>query len=124
MTLKIYLRITDPVVRRRVGQLLRNDPDVVLVTDTEEADLVVDDAAPIRAVDSATLSEAGAQLTAREREVLRHMADGLGNKAIAVALGISSHTVKYHVASVLAKLDVQSRTEAVSRGLREGLLPL
>jgi DNA-binding NarL/FixJ family response regulator len=66
------------------------------------------------------VSEAGAQLTAREREVLRLMADGLGNKGIATALGISSHTAKYHVASVLAKLDAHSRTEAVTRGLREG----
>ena len=43
---------------------------------------------------------------------------------IAAALGISAHTAKYHVASVLAKLDVHTRTEAVTRGLREGLLPL
>jgi DNA-binding CsgD family transcriptional regulator len=124
MTFKIYLRITDPIARRRIAQLLWNDPEVVVVTDLEEADLVVDDAAATRPASSATLSEAGSQLTAREREVLRLMADGLGNKAIAVALGISSHTVKYHVASVLTKLDAQSRTEAVSRGLREGLLPL
>ncbi|MEP7346141.1 MAG: LuxR C-terminal-related transcriptional regulator [Gemmatimonadaceae bacterium] len=48
---------------------------------------------------------------------------GLGHKGIAAELGISSHT-KYHVASVLAKLGAHSRTEAVSRGLREGLLPL
>jgi DNA-binding CsgD family transcriptional regulator len=68
--------------------------------------------------------EAGAALTVREGEVLRLMAQGLGNKAIAAALGISAHTAKYHVASVLAKLDVHTRTEAVTRGLREGLLPL
>jgi DNA-binding NarL/FixJ family response regulator len=52
------------------------------------------------------------------------MAEGLGNKDIAAALHISSHTAKYHVASVLAKLDVRSRTEAVTKGLREGLLPI
>jgi DNA-binding NarL/FixJ family response regulator len=124
MTLKVFLRIADPLARRRIGQLLRNDPEFTVVTDAEEADLVVDDTAATRPVGSASLSEAGSQLTAREREVLRLMADGLGNKAIGVVLGISSHTVKYHVASVLTKLDAHSRTEAVSRGLREGLLPL
>ncbi|MEP7344831.1 MAG: LuxR C-terminal-related transcriptional regulator, partial [Gemmatimonadaceae bacterium] len=56
--------------------------------------------------------------------MLTLMALGLGNKGIAAELGISSHTAKYHVASVLAKLGRHSRTEAVSRGLREGLLPL
>jgi DNA-binding CsgD family transcriptional regulator len=124
MTLRIYLRIADPAARRRVGDLLRKDPDVVLVTDADEADVLVDDAGPARPVGGATVSEAGAVLTAREREVLRLMADGLGNKGIGAALGISSHTAKYHVASVLAKLDAQSRTEAVMKGLREGLLPL
>jgi DNA-binding NarL/FixJ family response regulator len=124
MTLRVYLRIADPAARRRVGDLLRRDAEVVLVTDPEEADLQVEDAGPGRPVGGATASEAGALLTARELEVLRLMADGLGNKGIGAALGISSHTAKYHVASVLAKLDAQSRTEAVMKGLREGLLPL
>jgi DNA-binding NarL/FixJ family response regulator len=124
MTLRIYLRIADPAARRRVGDLLRRDPEVVLVADPDEADLLVDDSDSARPVGGATASEAGALLTPRELEVLRLMADGLGNKGIGAALGISSHTAKYHVASVLAKLDAQSRTEAVMKGLREGLLPL
>jgi DNA-binding CsgD family transcriptional regulator len=52
------------------------------------------------------------------------VANGLGNKEIGVMLGISAHTAKSHVAAVLAKLDARSRTEAVTIGLREGLLPL
>jgi DNA-binding CsgD family transcriptional regulator len=124
MTLRIYLRIADPVMRRRVGDLLRRDPDVVLVTDAEEADAVVDDAVSARPAGATALSEAGGVLTAREREVLRLMAEGLGNKGIGAVLGISAHTAKYHVASVLTKLDAQSRTEAVTKGIREGLLPL
>ena len=124
MTLRIYLRISDPAARRRITNLLRKDPDIELVGDADEADLGVEDAGALRPVAGTTPTEAGVQLTARELEVLRLMADGLGNKGIATALGISSHTAKYHVASVLAKLDAQSRTEAVTRGLREGLLPL
>ena len=124
MTLRIFLRIANPAARRRVGDLLRKDPGVVLVTDADEADVLVEDAGTVRPVDGATVPDAGALLTVRELEVLRLMADGLGNKGIGAALGISSHTAKYHVASVLAKLDAQSRTEAVTKGLREGLLPL
>ena len=124
MTLRIYLRISDPSARRRITNLLRKDPEVELVEDTDDADVVIEDAAALRQLGGAAVSEAGAQLTARELEVLRLMADGLGNKGIATALGISSHTAKYHVASVLAKLDAHSRTEAVTKGLREGLLPL
>lgn len=61
-------------------------------------------------------------LTPREVQVLRMVADGLGNKQIAWKLGISEHTVKFHVTSIMAKLNVSSRTEAVSAGIRHGLV--
>jgi DNA-binding NarL/FixJ family response regulator len=64
----------------------------------------------------------GEALTAREREVLRLVADGLPNKAIARELGISEHTAKFHVGSLLAKLGAGSRTEAVTLATRRGLL--
>jgi NarL family two-component system response regulator YdfI len=64
------------------------------------------------------------QLTPRELEVLALMAEGAGNKTIARRLQISDHTVKYHVASILAKLHATSRTEAVSQGIRHGLVLL
>lgn len=64
------------------------------------------------------------ELTARELQVLRMMADGSGNKDIAVALGISEHTVKFHVAQILGKLNASSRTEAVSLGIRRGLVAI
>jgi DNA-binding NarL/FixJ family response regulator len=63
-----------------------------------------------------------AALTPRELEVLRMMAEGAANKEIAWRLGISEHTVKFHVASILSKLNAGSRTEAVARGLRSGLI--
>ena len=61
-------------------------------------------------------------LTARETEILGMIAEGLGNKLIAARLGISGHTVKFHVASIFAKLGAGSRTEAVTIGLRRGLI--
>jgi two-component system, NarL family, response regulator YdfI len=64
------------------------------------------------------------ELTPREIEVLRMMAEGLGNKEIAVRLGISDHTVKFHISSILAKVGASSRTEAVTIGIRMGLVLL
>jgi two-component system, NarL family, response regulator YdfI len=63
-------------------------------------------------------------LTPREKEVLQMLASGLGNKQIAARLKISEHTAKFHVASILGKLGASSRTEAVSLGLRRGLILL
>jgi DNA-binding NarL/FixJ family response regulator len=63
-------------------------------------------------------------LTARELQVLRMLSDGLGNKVIAAQLGISGHTAKFHVAQILAKLGARSRAEAVSIGIRRGLVPV
>jgi DNA-binding NarL/FixJ family response regulator len=64
------------------------------------------------------------ELTPREVEVLRLLADGLGNKEIASQLGVSGHTVKFHISSILGKLGVATRTEAVTTGIRRGLIPL
>ena len=64
------------------------------------------------------------QLTAREREVLRLISEGLGNKEIAARLAISEHTAKFHISSILGKLSVASRTEAVSQGIKRGLIPI
>jgi DNA-binding NarL/FixJ family response regulator len=63
-------------------------------------------------------------LTPRENEVLRWLSDGLGNKEIAARLNISEHTIKFHIRSILGKLGASTRTEAVSRGLRSGLIEL
>jgi DNA-binding NarL/FixJ family response regulator len=63
-------------------------------------------------------------LTPREIEVLSMMAEGGGNKEIAWRLTISEHTVKFHISSIFAKLNTTSRTEAVTVGIRQGLIPL
>jgi NarL family two-component system response regulator YdfI len=61
-------------------------------------------------------------LTPRELEVLAMLAEGLSNKLLAFRLGISEHTVKFHVASILTKLQAGSRTDAVMQGIRRGLI--
>jgi NarL family two-component system response regulator YdfI len=71
-----------------------------------------------------TLDELAESLTRRELEVLQMLAAGLSNKEIAGRLSISEHTVKFHVASILGKLGAASRTEAVSLGIRRGLVLL
>jgi DNA-binding NarL/FixJ family response regulator len=63
-------------------------------------------------------------LTERETEVLGLLSKGLANKQIAVTLGISEHTVKFHVSSIYTKLNVTNRTEAVRAGLRGGWVAL
>lgn len=63
-------------------------------------------------------------LSERESEVLNLLSKGLANKQIAVALGISEHTVKFHVSSIYQKLHVTNRTEAVREGLRGGWITL
>jgi DNA-binding NarL/FixJ family response regulator len=68
--------------------------------------------------------ETGEPLSDREREVVELLALGLPNKTIARRLGISEHTVKFHVGSILAKLGAASRTEAVTRAARRGLIAL
>jgi two-component system nitrate/nitrite response regulator NarL len=70
---------------------------------------------------SAVATDSG-DLTVREIEVLAALADGVSNKAIARRYGISVHTVKFHVASILEKLGAESRTEAVAKAARIGLV--
>jgi NarL family two-component system response regulator YdfI len=63
-------------------------------------------------------------LTPREIEVLRMLAEGLGNREMASRLGISDHTVKFHISSILEKLGASTRTEAVTMGIRMGIILL
>jgi NarL family two-component system response regulator YdfI len=73
---------------------------------------------------AATFRDGGERLTTREIEVLGELARGVPNKTIAGRLSISEHTVKFHVGSIFAKLAVSSRTEAVTQGVRLGLIML
>lgn len=74
---------------------------------------------PDRAAAPAVQTQA---LSPREVQVLAMLAEGYGNKTIAWKLGISEHTAKFHVASILTKLNAGTRTEAVTLGIRRGLI--
>lgn len=110
---RIHLAVRDPELRARLERLLRVDPELVVVGN-----------GVVGEVSEVSVVEEGTELTARELEVLRLMANGLGNKSIAAELGISTHTVKFHVAAVFTKLGVHSRTEAVAEGIRSGMVLL
>lgn len=123
MKLRVYIDVSDAVTRRRVAALLHADREIAVVGAAEDADLVLSERV-VRASASATAAAPGTALSARELEVLRLVARGFSNKEIAAELGITTHTVKYHLAALLEKLGVRSRTEAVSLGVRKGLVPL
>jgi DNA-binding NarL/FixJ family response regulator len=111
-------------LQNKPGGMLRADaaPDrIVQAVKSIASGLITFDAELIPPVDDSANTE---PLTARETEVLRLLADGLGNKEIASNLGVSEHTIKFHIGSILGKLGASSRTEAVSRGLRSGLIEM
>ena len=82
----------------------------------------VEDGAPL--LPHGPVEELSEPLTAREMDVIEMLAEGLSNKAIAHRLSISDHTAKFHVNSILAKLRAGTRTEAVMRGIRLGLVKI
>ena len=120
----------------RLFAALRGGAVGFLLKDTEPAELVrairaahagqspLSPAVAARVIEQ--LAQAGRpraieQLTPREREVLRLIADGLSNKRIALELGVAEKTVKTHVGHVLAKLELTDRTQAALYAVREGL---
>jgi DNA-binding NarL/FixJ family response regulator len=86
--------------------------------------LLVDDGLAVEALteDADDVAPIAIDLTPREVQVLQLLAEGASNKAIARGLGITPHTAKFHVASIITKLDATGRTDAVARAMRLGLL--
>ncbi len=117
-TIVIALEIDEPELKERLVDLLGAIPGVRLVPAGEAADVVL---APPQ---SSAPSDPDAALTPREREVLELMAEGASNKMIARALTISVHTAKFHVGSVIDKLDATGRTDAVAQAARLGVIRL
>jgi DNA-binding NarL/FixJ family response regulator len=107
----------------------RSGPEIVAAAEAAAVGLVVLDATDLETLLRApgVVSSRGGEalvepLTPRELEVLQSLAAGLGNKQIAPRLQISEHTVKFHVAAIMGKLGAASRTEAVTLGIRHGLI--
>jgi DNA-binding CsgD family transcriptional regulator len=117
--LRLAIDVADPALAGRVVALLADVEGLELVGKNDEPDALV-----VAALGAATELEANIELTARELEVLALLAEGASNKLIARRLGISAHTAKYHVASLLEKLDAVSRTDAVAHAARIGVLHL
>ncbi len=115
----ISIEIDDPALADRLTALLVDVPGLRLARAGEKADAVV---ASSLAVASAYEPTSG--LTPREIEVLNLMAEGASNKTIARRLEISVHTVKFHVGSLLDKLDAAGRTDAVAHAARLGVINL
>jgi two-component system, NarL family, response regulator YdfI len=135
----LLTEISDP---RSISRLLRSGVRAILSRESDRDDVL---SAIFTAYDGLTLlsrpmaeslaavysdqspeveDELSEEMTSRETDVLRMLAEGLVNKEIATRLGISEHTVKFHISSILDKLGASTRTEAVTLGIRRGLIPI
>lgn len=116
--IRLRLEIEDRVLADRLAALLAGIPGLVLAGPGEAAD------AAVKSPAASGPTEGEAALTARELEVLALLAEGASNKAIARRLGISVHTAKFHVGSLLDKLDAVGRAGAVAEAARRGVIQL
>jgi len=115
----LAIEVDDPALADRLTALLSDNPGLRLARVNERADVAV--------VASHTAEKAAQQdatLTPRELQVLTLLAEGASNKSIARRLGISVHTVKFHVASLLDKFEAIGRTDAVTQAVRLGVIQL
>jgi DNA-binding CsgD family transcriptional regulator len=116
---RIVVRTADARLRALIRQRLADLGDVVAGRDGEASRVGYGSGA---VVDVANEDAGGAGITARELEVLGLCADGLANKQIAQRLGVTPHTAKFHVESLLKKLGAPNRAGAVKEGIRRGLI--
>ncbi len=114
----VALEVDDPSLSHRLAALLAGVPGLRLVAPGEKPDVAL-----ISARAAASVEEE-ATLSPRELEVLALLAEGASNKTIARQLGISVHTAKFHVGSIVDKLDAIGRTDAVTHAARLGVIHL
>lgn len=115
----VSIEIDDPELSERLVALLGSVAGLRLAAPGEAASIVV---VPRETRNAAEVFDA--ELTPRELDVLGLLAEGASNKTIARQLGISVHTAKFHVASILDKLDATGRTDAVTHAARRGVIHL
>ena len=115
----VAIEIDDPELADRLAALLGGVAGLRLAGPTQAADVTLVARDRHRATEPSETD-----LTPRERDVLTLMAEGASNKTIAKRLGISVHTAKFHVGSILDKLDATGRTDAVAHAARRGVIDL
>ncbi|WP_077002032.1 response regulator transcription factor [Variovorax sp. KK3] len=115
----IALEFDDAALSQRLAAALATVPDIRIADRGEAADLAV-----VLPEAAQRGDPADSTLTPRELEVLALVAEGASNKLIARRLGISMHTAKFHVGSLIDKLDATGRTDAVAHAARLGVLNL
>jgi DNA-binding CsgD family transcriptional regulator len=121
----IALEVDEPDLADRLAALLGHVPGLRLAARGERADAAIVSASAASATAMPAADPAAATaLTPREMEVLALLAEGASNKTIARRLGISVHTAKFHVGSVIDKLDATGRTDAVAHAARRGVIHL
>ena len=118
-TITITIEIDDPLLADRLASLLGGVAGLALAAPGQAADVAI---VPREARSNGELPDV--ELTPRELDVLALMAEGASNKTIAKQLGISVHTAKFHVGSILDKLDATGRTDAVAHAARRGVIHL
>jgi DNA-binding CsgD family transcriptional regulator len=115
----VAIKVEDPTLADRLTSLLSDIPGLRLARMNEVGDVAV-----VSSQKTERVTEPDAPLTPREIEVLSLLAEGASNKSIGRRLGISVHTVKFHVASLLDKFEAIGRTDAVTHAVRLGLIQL
>jgi DNA-binding CsgD family transcriptional regulator len=113
----VAIEVDDPLLADRLASLLGGVAGLRLAARGETATVAVTSRGQHG-------EPSGIGLTPRERDVLVLMAEGASNKTIARRLGISVHTAKFHVGSLLDKLDATGRTDAVAHAARRGVINL
>jgi DNA-binding CsgD family transcriptional regulator len=117
--IRLAVEVHDPMLADRLVAALASHAGIRLVGAREFAEAVV-----VRPPSEASHADETAPLTPRELEVLGLLAEGASNKEIARRLGISVHTAKFHVGSLIEKLDAVGRTDAVAHAPRLGVINL
>ena len=115
----VAIEVSDPALADRLASLLGGVTGIRLAAPGEAAAVAL-----VSREVQAVFEPGDIELTPRERDVLVLMAEGASNKAIARQLGISVHTAKFHVGSLLDKLDATGRTDAVAHAARRGVIHL